>query len=85
MSGVRASVTPIALIVLINCVEFALGGGTEIHPYKVEGIGYDFFPDVLDNNLIDKYIKVNDEDSFNMAKQLIKKEGLLLHITAFRP
>ena len=30
MSGVRASVTPIALIVLINCVEFALGGGTEI-------------------------------------------------------
>ena len=55
-----------------------LGGGSEIHPYKVEGIGYDFFPDVLDNNLIDKYIKVNDEDSFNMAKQLIKKEGLLV-------
>ena len=24
-----------------------LGGGTEIYPYEVEGIGYDFFPDVL--------------------------------------
>ncbi len=55
-----------------------LGGGTEIYPYKVEGIGYDFFPDVLDNTLIDKYIKVNDEDSFNTAKKLIKEEGLLI-------
>ena len=54
-----------------------LGGGDDIHPYKVEGIGYDFFPDVLDNSLVDKYIKVNDENSFDMARQLIKKEGLL--------
>ena len=55
-----------------------LGGGDEIAPYLVEGIGYDFFPDVLDNDLIDEYIKVNDEDSFVMAKALIKQEGLLV-------
>jgi len=55
-----------------------LGGGTEIYPYKVEGIGYDFFPDVLNNKLIDKYIKVNDENSFNTARELIKTEGLLV-------
>ena len=55
-----------------------LGGGTEVHPYKVEGIGYDFFPDVLDNDLIDEYIKVDDKNSFKMAKQLIKEEGLFV-------
>ena len=55
-----------------------LGGGKEVYPYKVEGIGYDFFPDVLDNKIIDEYIKVNDEDSFKTAKQLIKEEGLLV-------
>ena len=55
-----------------------LGGGKEIYPYKVEGIGYDFFPDVLNNKIIDEYIKVNDEDSFKTAKQLIREEGLLV-------
>lgn len=54
-----------------------LGGGDEIYPYKVEGIGYDFFPDVLDNTLVDRYIKVNDQNSFTMARKLIKEEGIL--------
>ena len=54
-----------------------LGGGDEVYPYKVEGIGYDFFPEVLDNTLVDEYVKVDDKNSFEIARKLIKHEGLL--------
>ena len=55
-----------------------LGGGTEVFPYLVEGIGYDFFPDVLNNDLIDRYIKTSDKESFLIARRLIREEGLLV-------
>lgn len=55
-----------------------LGGGTEICPYLVEGIGYDFFPAVLDNALVDEYVKTTDQDSFATARRLIQEEGLLI-------
>jgi cystathionine beta-synthase len=55
-----------------------LAGPGEIKSYKVEGIGYDFIPDVLDRRLVDRWIKSNDRDSFIVARQLIRQEGLLV-------
>ena len=49
---------------------------TDIKPYKVEGIGYDFVPTVLERSLIDKWVKVSDEESFIMARRLLREEGL---------
>lgn len=47
--------------------------------YKVEGIGYDFIPIVLDRDasLVDRWYKSVDDESFVMARRLIKNEGLL--------
>ena len=68
---------PNIVIVGADPVGSILGGGTEVEPYLVEGIGYDFFPDVLDNDLVDEYVKTEDEESFIMARRLIKEEGFL--------
>lgn len=48
-----------------------------VFSYKVEGIGYDFIPKVLDHSLIDSWEKTSDKESFVMARRLIKEEGLL--------
>ena len=45
--------------------------------YEVEGIGYDFVPETLNQSVVDKWIDVNDAHSFAMARDLIVYEGLL--------
>ena len=69
---------PKCLVVGVDPEGSILAGPGEIKTYKVEGIGYDFIPDVLDRTLVDRWIKSNDRDSFRVARQLIRQEGLLV-------
>ncbi|TMW58925.1 hypothetical protein Poli38472_007070 [Pythium oligandrum] len=55
----------------------SLNDKNRLKSYKVEGIGYDFVPDVLDRSLIDRWEKTNDQESFIMSRRLIREEGLL--------
>eukprot|EP01138_Halocafeteria_seosinensis_P003369 gb/GECG01003445.1/.p1 GENE.gb/GECG01003445.1/~~gb/GECG01003445.1/.p1 ORF type:complete len:506 (+),score=63.12 gb/GECG01003445.1/:1-1518(+) len=49
---------------------------TTVPGYKVEGIGYDFIPTVLDRSAVDEWIKCDDPSSFVMARRLLRDEGL---------
>lgn len=44
---------------------------------QVEGLGYDFIPDVLHREHVDRWIKTNDQMSLPMIRQLIREEGIL--------
>tara|TARA_Y100000590_G_scaffold48408_1_gene51306 strand:- start:1681 stop:2721 length:1041 start_codon:yes stop_codon:yes gene_type:complete len=54
----------------------------EIFPYRVEGLGKNLIPSVTDFNVIDKYEKVNDEDSAHSAREIVKKEGIFVGYTS---
>jgi cystathionine beta-synthase len=56
--------------------EGSLYSGGPVHPYRVEGIGEDFWPHTLHKDVIDRYIRVSDRDSFIAARRLVAREGL---------
>lgn len=56
----------------------SLNEGRINEPYKVEGIGYDFIPEVLKREQISEWYKTEDRESFKYARALIAEEGLLV-------
>lgn len=54
----------------------------EIYPYRIEGLGKNLIPTATDFDLIDKFIKVSDEESAHTARELAKTEGLFVGYTS---
>lgn len=61
--------------VLADPVGSTIGGG-EHKDYDIEGIGNDFIADTMDISLVDKVVKINDNDAFNGSRILAAKEGI---------
>ncbi|EAZ94384.1 cystathionine beta-synthase [Flavobacteria bacterium BAL38] len=54
----------------------------EIYPYRIEGLGKNLIPTATDFDIIDKFIKVSDEESAHTTRELAKKEGLFVGYTS---
>ena len=54
----------------------------EIYPYRIEGLGKNLIPTATDFDVIDKFMKVSDEESAHSARELAKTEGLFVGYTS---
>ena len=54
----------------------------EIFPYRITGLGKNIIPSATDFKIIDKYVKVNDEDSAHSAREIVKTEGIFVGYTS---
>jgi cysteine synthase A len=73
---------PEVLIVAVEPARSPVLAGGKPGLHAIQGIGASFVPSVLNREVYHELISVKDEDSLEMAKQLTRKEGLLVGISA---
>jgi cystathionine beta-synthase len=54
----------------------------DVHPYKTEGIGEDFWPGTFDKTLVDRWVRVSDRDTFLTARRITREEGILAGVSS---
>jgi len=57
---------------------FTADSSDEVHQYLVEGVGEDFYPETVDLDLIDRWVRVTDQESLTMTRRLAREEGILV-------
>ncbi len=53
------------------------GGEENVHPYLIEGVGEDFWPETFDRTVVDRWITVSDREAFLTTRRLAQVEGIL--------
>lgn len=73
---------PSIQMIAVEPTESPVLSGEKPGPHKIQGIGGGFIPPVLDRKVIDSIEKVSSEDSFKMAREIIKTEGIPVGISS---
>ncbi|MDM8083621.1 cysteine synthase A [Cellulomonas cellasea] len=73
---------PSVQIVGVEPAESAILNGGAPGPHKIQGIGANFIPEVLDQKVYDEIIDVNAETAVEVARRAAKEEGLLVGISS---
>ncbi|MFF3064456.1 cysteine synthase A [Oerskovia sp. KBS0722] len=69
-------------IVAVEPEESAILNGGAPGPHKIQGIGANFVPEILDTTVYDEVIDINAETAVEYARRAAKEEGLLVGISS---
>lgn len=69
-------------IIAIEPDSSAVISGEKAGPHKIQGIGAGFIPNTLDTKIIDRVVRVKDEDAMSTGRELAIKEGILCGISS---
>ncbi len=69
-------------IVAVEPSDSPLLSGGKAGPHKIQGIGANFIPSLLNTEIYDEVMTVEADDAFSTAKMLAKKEGILVGISS---
>ncbi len=60
----------------------ALLSGENAGKHKIQGIGANFIPDILDKTVYDEVVRITDEEAFSAMRELATKEGLFVGVSS---